>query len=187
MTGAECSVITCHKRAHSCAHGMCATHQLRMSRHGTLYPVTRRSNPELWFWSHVALPKQSEDCWIWLGNLDDWGYGRAVSVRVSPTRTKMAHRWVYEQRVGPIPAGEQIDHLCRIPCCVNPEHLEAVTVAENVRRGLHGELRLACRRNHPATPENTYVRKSDNARKCRVCARDDRRISRAAQVAAVAA
>lgn len=167
VVATKCSVVTCHENVHS--HGMCGRHHRRMEDHGQLYPVTRKSNPELWFWSHVALPKEPDDCWIWLGDLDDSGYGRAVSERLSPTRTKMAHRWVYEQRVGPIPDGLHLDHLCRIPCCVNPEHLEPVTVAENVRRGLHGELREVCGSGHQATPRNTYLRLSDNARKCREC------------------
>ena len=64
------------------------------------------------------------------------GYGR-VAVRTAEGKTEMglAHRWMYERAVGPIPAGYVIDHLCCNPSCVNPAHLEVVTQAENVHRG----------------------------------------------------
>ena len=52
----------------------------------------------------------------------------------------LAHRVYYEKAKGPIPAGMQIDHLCRVPVCVNPDHLEAVTPAQNVQRGRKTKL-----------------------------------------------
>lgn len=70
-------------------------------------------------------------CWIWQGAKNSQGYGY-LTIRYKQWR---AHRWVYEQRVGPIAAGLDLDHLCRQPDCVNPEHLEPVTEAENTRRG----------------------------------------------------
>ncbi len=54
----------------------------------------------------------------------------------------MAHRWFYEQAKGPIPDGLSIDHLCRVPPCVNPDHLEAVSHTENVRRGKAAKLTM---------------------------------------------
>lgn len=66
------------------------------------------------------------NCWVWLGALSPEGYGRVG--------TKYAHRIVYEQHVGPIPPGLQLDHLCRNTRCVNPAHLEPVTRAENLAR-----------------------------------------------------
>jgi hypothetical protein len=71
-------------------------------------------------------------CWIWLGEKNGEGYGR-IRRR---TRSYSAHRILYEMHVGSIPYGLVLDHLCRIPRCVNPAHLEPVTQAENVRRGI---------------------------------------------------
>ena len=70
------------------------------------------------------------DCWIWSGSRTREGYGH---VNVGGTTTT-AHRAVYERLVGPVPAGLELDHLCRVRACVNPDHVEPVTHLENVRR-----------------------------------------------------
>lgn len=69
-------------------------------------------------------------CWIKHGHRRWNGY---VYVRVRGRQTA-AHRAMYEQVVGPIPAGLELDHLCRVPACINPDHLEPVTRLVNVRR-----------------------------------------------------
>ena len=111
--------------------------------------------------------KAEGGCWEWTAAIDDNGYGRA-SV---DGRMKYAHRIAYEAFVGPIPAGLQIDHLCRTRHCVNPAHLEPVTNAENQRRAaLFLEPAQACLRGHAYTPENTYMHRG--RRSCRECRRE---------------
>jgi hypothetical protein len=82
-----------------------------------------------------------------------------------------AHRVAYELFKGPIPAGMDLDHLCRVRCCCNPDHLEPVTRKENLRRGLNGQ-KTACYKGHPYTPENTYYRANTGKKQCRLCARE---------------
>lgn len=83
------------------------------------------------FWSFVQEGKP-DTCWLWTGHQNNRGYG-LWRVRSS---TIGAHRFAYQERVGPIPDGLEIDHLCRTPLCVNPGHLEPVTREENMRRAM---------------------------------------------------
>lgn len=73
-------------------------------------------------------------CWLWTASLTHNGYGK-FWVDGAVVR---AHRWIYEQLVGPIPDGLHLDHVhergCRSRRCVNPAHLEPVTNEENQRR-----------------------------------------------------
>jgi hypothetical protein len=79
-------------------------------------------------------------CWLWQGNIHpDKGYG----IMRRGGLTRRAHRFFYETLVGPVPDGLELDHLCRVRHCVNPDHLEPVTHAENLRRGREARARLA--------------------------------------------
>lgn len=77
----------------------------------------------------------STPCWIWRLWTTHEGYGKVSIKRNRVVRSQLAHRWVWEQTKGLIPQGMQLDHLCRQPSCVNPDHMEVVTNAENARRG----------------------------------------------------
>lgn len=103
-------------------------------------------------------------CWQWTAGKMSHGYGMIAVGRTM----KYAHRVAYELLVGPIPDGLTIDHLCRNRACVNPEHLEAVTIQENVRRGC---TKTHCLRGHVYDEVNTYTSKVGH-RQCRVCARE---------------
>jgi hypothetical protein len=113
--------------------------------------------------------ERGEGCWLWTGPVDRGGYGIC-----GVPDLRLAHRFVYTRLVGPIPGGLQLDHLCRVPACVNPAHLQPVTNRENARRGLHGVLATSCKHGHPYTESNTRWEPTafGQARRCRVCTRE---------------
>lgn len=80
----------------------------------------------------LSMPEPMSGCTLWLGSTTERGYGRFTVD--SQRRGLAAHRVAYELFVGPIPAGLELDHTCRTPQCVNPNHLEPVTHAVNCRR-----------------------------------------------------
>lgn len=123
---------------------------------------TRGVDPleRLWSMVNKGGPK---DCWIWTGCLTHDGYGRFWFAN----KTVLAHRFAYEHLVGPIPNDLTCDHLCRNRACVNPAHIELVTVKENTRRGSGNYGKTHCIRGHEFTPENTYTNR--NKRQCRKC------------------
>ena len=93
--------------------------------------------------------------------------------------TVAAHRLIYEELIGPVPEGKELDHLCRQRACVNPWHLEAVPHAVNVRRGVsllaQNARKTLCLNGHPLSGPNLYVYRG--RRTCRVC-QDGRRQAR---------
>jgi hypothetical protein len=107
-------------------------------------------------------------CLIWTGAKNSKGY----ATKVHDGKTAYVHRLAYEALFGPIPEGLQLDHLCRVRACYNALHLEAVTLQENVRRGLGNQNRgiTHCKRGHPFDLFNTNFR-PDGRRWCRECDR----------------
>lgn len=123
------------------------------------------------------IPEPNSGCFLWFGAYDPvGGYGYIAGGR---GKQELAHRVSYELFVGPIPDGLQIDHKCRMRCCVNPSHLEPVTCKVNIGRGNTGlaaaRRQLAkthCSNGHPYIDENTYRgpgREGRGRRTCRTC------------------
>jgi hypothetical protein len=127
------------------------------------------------FWAKV---NKTETCWLWTGCTTrpiPLGYGR---IRIGH-KFVVAHRYAWMQVNGPIPEGLELDHLCKVRHCVNPDHLEPVDHLTNVRRGERGlvinEMRdyepmMECHEGHRMVGDNIYVR-PDGYVQCRECNR----------------
>lgn len=130
-------------------------------------------NTESRFWRRVDLGDRTErECWAWQGSVNQDGYGHFWW----NGKNGRAHRYAYELRVGPIPKGKQLDHLCRNRWCVNPSHLRVVTNSENMhapgsRARAHLNATMThCQRGHKLTPENVGIQQG-KYRYCRPCKR----------------
>lgn len=137
-------------------------HNPRTTSNGRVFPSVMER-----FWDQVS-PEPNSGCWLWTGFLIN-GYA-AIAIKSSPVK---ASRFSYEYFKGPIPRGLVIDHKCRVPVCVNPDHLETVTDAENLRRGFSPSAlntrKTHCVRGHQFSVENTAIRVRDGGRICRAC------------------
>ncbi|KKL44868.1 hypothetical protein LCGC14_2361410 [marine sediment metagenome] len=118
-------------------------------------------------------------CWEWVAYTRTDGYGE-FGIPKGKGKTCLSHIWAYKHFCGSIREGLQLDHLCRIRHCVNPEHLEAVTQQENIRRGeagQHNARKTQCPHGHPYSKKNTYLRPG-GGRTCRACKNASSRAAR---------
>lgn len=118
------------------------------------------------------IPVPESGCWLWTGCTAKAGYGRFND----GNGTRNAHAIAFEHWKGfRAPRGFHTDHLCRVRCCVNPDHLEVVTPKTNLLRGasfsaIHSQ-RTHCPKGHPYD-ENNCIMESDRGykhRRCRIC------------------
>ena len=179
----ECKVDGCVKKLY--ARGLCGMHYQRVRAGGPVGPAGEHPKGRLptpiteRLWAKVDV-RGSDDCWQWTGTTSS-GYGMIDG--------KGAHRVAYEDKVGPIPDGMQIDHLCHTRAaesgtcpggecehrrCCNPAHMEPVTHAQNVARSVPSQ-KDRCKRGHDLTDPDNLKPNSRGARQCRECANISRR------------
>lgn len=135
--------------------------------------MTRRYFPkelsveEIFFLQVNKLP--NDGCWEWTGYLNKTGYGRLSQWKDG----KRAHRFSYQYHFGNLDPNLTIDHICRNRKCVNPKHLEQVTMKVNTLRGNTFAAKNAgkthCKHGHPFSPDNTIIRKGIYGRDCKIC------------------
>lgn len=164
MSQRTCSVGGCDKPRH--ARGWCASHYDRWRWRGDPNPPPLRPLMTERFWSKVDRSAGPDGCWLWTASRDRHGYGY---FGVGQTLYK-AHRmaWFLTYRRWPV---QVLDHLCRNPPCVNPDHLEDVSNKVNLLRGNGWSGRHAqkthCPQGHPYSGDNLVMYKG--ARLCRTC------------------
>lgn len=155
--------------------GWCKMHYNRWYKYGdpnaAVKPKTRDGVPVAdRFWSMVE-KEPGDGCWNWTRFKQKVGYG---TFRIG-NKSLLAHRVAYELEYGPILDGLEIDHLCGNKSCVRPDHLEAVTREENMRRAptwgrWKNAAKTHCPHGHEYTEENTF-RHKDGRRECLICKR----------------
>jgi hypothetical protein len=132
----------------------------------------RRSDAIAQFWDKVS-PEPNSGCWLWVGSMNTSGHGQVWF----DGKTHSAHRFSWEMHKGPIPTGHEIDHrVCRMKCCVNPDHLVPCTGEEHRTQPDNRNFmnRTVCKRGHLLS-ETTY-RPSDGRRRCRICRTETNRL-----------
>ncbi len=135
-------------------------------------PFDPTPKPLLERWLKFIRPVES-GCWLWTGYISSNGYGKMTIGKTRPN----AHIVGYKLYRGPVPDDLELDHLCRVRACVNPDHLEAVTHRENVLRGIGITARQTKRTHCPQGHPYDTINKA-GARRCKTCKRDQMRAHR---------
>lgn len=121
-------------------------------------------------------------CWLWLRTLNSDGYG---IVRCGKTM-RPVHRIFYEHFVGVIPRDKQCHHICEVPACVNPKHIQLIRIADHTRIHLGASWkrkreRTHCKNGHEYSFENTYLYQSGK-RACKSCRNDSYHRNKSASI-----
>lgn len=162
-----CSVTYCEKPRY--CKGLCTRHYNKIRTFGSVEDTAGDHAPLRLRIERSHRVNPETGCWDWLGSFRGGGYAR-ISVKDRPVP---AHRVSFEVFRYSIPDGLVLDHLCRDRGCVNPWHLEPVTIGENTRRSPTAPsalnfLKTECKNGHAFTKENTYLRPT-GGRSCKAC------------------
>lgn len=163
-----CSVDGCERNA--LCRGWCSSHYARWRAHPENSPtgLIRSHDPAERLWARVV---KGPRCWIWQGRPNTSGYGQMLV----DGKLTLVHRFSYELFRGPIPDNLGLDHLCRVPMCVNHEHLQPVTNRVNVVRGVSpngiNAKKTHCLRGHALSGDNLGWKKGKygETRYCKTC------------------
>lgn len=174
MANATCTAPGCERSM--IARKLCAYHYNKWSREGRALPIVTTADR---FWPKVnkcgPVPGYAPHlgpCWVWVAGKNGDGYGTFQA----DGRVQGAHRVAYELLVGPVPEGLELDHLCRVPACVNPVHLDPVTPPENSARSpIYNGSKTHCKRGHPFDDANTRHGRGSRRRICKTCEGDAQR------------
>jgi len=120
----------------------------------------------------LYIPEPNSGCWLWIGSVASDGYSRFRGYGGSIS----GHSFSYWYHVGPVPEGHELDHICRVRCCVNPAHLRPLTHADNVAladftKNHRNGRKTHCLRGHELSGDNLLVERWRHLtmRKCRAC------------------
>ncbi len=120
---------------------------------------------------HRKTKRLDSGCVVWTGAKQSGGYGNIMHAK----QWLLVHRVFWVAANGSIPAGLTIDHKCRVRTCVNPAHLEVVTLSENSRRA-NGRKEV-CIKGHSFSGSNLYTA-PNGRRTCRACRNSSAELSR---------
>jgi hypothetical protein len=176
-----CSIENCLKSP--MARGWCVKHYGRWRRNGDPTVLRQPLNLQPDHIRFFAKVDAGGDCWLWTGYVAPNGYGRFGS----SGKILCAHVWAWQYLIGQTSEGLQLDHLCRVRSCVNPDHLEPVTQKENWARSYNitvlNARKTHCPQGHEYKGENLRIQVLANgtrARFCRACSRAESRRRRLA-------
>lgn len=184
--GLPCKLSDCSSPAHT--RGLCSMHYMRW------YNATQRSNPK-GVVSYAADPVYlettlEEQLYNCIRRIDPesgcWEGGHRISLGYSTVKhlgqNCLAHKLMWEMHHGPVPAGLELDHLCRNRACCNPAHLEAVTHRENLLRSptaasAINSRKTHCKNGHEFSKENTLISgKARTQRVCKTCLKQNKKV-----------
>lgn len=181
MSHRTCSISGCERRHE--ARGWCTTHYAKWKRTGDplhVDPVYALRYEPVEARFRAKVEELPSGCWRWTANCQKRKGAPAYGLFKTGGVNMFAHRWAYEQWIGPIPNDRQIDHYrfpqdgCIGPVCVNPEHLRPATIRENNLRSdapsAWNAAKTHCAQGHPFSGDNLRIKRSGQ-RCCRICTR----------------